>query len=112
MCMDKSRPGVVRHEVRGDVGAWRGALERGKGGLAVGCKVDEKNRRLCARIHSAGHLLDVAVHDLGFRWRPGKGYHFPDGPYVEYAMSDDGRILDNKDRTTIITNLLLLNYYY
>jgi len=92
--IDKERDGAVRHECKGDVAAWKAAAAEKK---AVTCKVDEAKRRLFARVHSAGHLLDVAVHDLGFTWRPGKGYHFPDGPYVEYLISDDGRKLDNKD---------------
>lgn len=91
---DKARPGVIRHDSKGDAAAWRDAAAARRD---VVCKVDGEKRRLFARIHSAGHLLDVAVYALGFRWRPGKGYHFPDGPYVEYAISDDGRQLDNKD---------------
>lgn len=44
-----------------------------------------KDRRMLnARLHSAGHLIDVAVQNLGLNLKPGKGYHFPDGPYVEY----------------------------
>ena len=31
------------------------------------CQVDEGKRRLNARLHSAGHLLDVAIFVLGFR---------------------------------------------
>ena len=46
--------------------------------------IDENKRRLYARLHSAGHLLDVAVSNIGLSWQPGKGYHFPDSPYVEY----------------------------
>ena len=46
--------------------------------------VDEQARRLHARLHSAGHLLDTAVQRLGLQLTPGKGYHFPDSPFVEY----------------------------
>jgi Ser-tRNA(Ala) deacylase AlaX len=47
--------------------------------------VDEDKRRLHARIHSAGHLLDSAFAVLGWtQLEPSKGYHFPEGPYVEY----------------------------
>lgn len=91
---EKSRAGVVRHECKGDVAAWKSALAKVSGGIDVSCKVNEQKRRLHARIHSAGHLIDVAVHALGFRWVAGKGYHFADGPYVEYAVSTEGRILD------------------
>lgn len=46
--------------------------------------VDADRRKLNARLHSGGHLVDMAVTKLGLEWIPGKGYHFPDGPYVEY----------------------------
>ncbi|BFG14984.1 hypothetical protein CerSpe_012580 [Prunus speciosa] len=36
-------------------------------------------------LHSAGHLLDACTRNLGFGdLEPTKGYHFPQGPYVEY----------------------------
>jgi len=52
----------------------------------VECHVDEEKRRLFARVHSAGHLLDICMtragrHDL----KPSKGYHFAAGAYVEYV---------------------------
>lgn len=51
----------------------------------VNCQVDKVRRELHCRLHSAGHVVDMAVHALKLDWIPGKGYHFPDGPYVEYA---------------------------
>eukprot|EP00961_Rhodomonas_salina_P134685 1811811-Rhodomonas_salina.2 len=52
--------------------------------------VDAAVRIRNARLHSAGHLLDVAVEAVcGKAWQPGKGYHFEDGPYVEYALAGD-----------------------
>lgn len=36
-------------------------------------QIDEKRRKLNARLHSAGHLLDVVVKKLGQDWVPGKG---------------------------------------
>lgn len=53
-------------------------------GESVECTVDKERRTLNTRLHSGGHLLDMAVNELGYDWVPGKGYHFPDGPYVEY----------------------------
>lgn len=50
----------------------------------VQCKVDEARRKLHTCIHSGGHVLDMAVNELGYNWIPGKGYHFPQGAYVEY----------------------------
>ncbi|OEL37083.1 hypothetical protein BAE44_0001898 [Dichanthelium oligosanthes] len=52
-----------------------------------------------SRLHSAGHLLDICVHNVGlFQLEPGKGYHFPDGPFVEYkgAIPPD-QIQDRKN---------------
>lgn len=53
-------------------------------GEDVACAVDEQRRKLNTRLHSGGHLLDMAVNELGYDWIPGKGYHFPNRPYVEY----------------------------
>lgn len=56
----------------------------------VGCEVtlsiDLERRAFSARLHSAGHAMDAALRRLGYgsRLKPGKGYHFPDGAYVEY----------------------------
>jgi Ser-tRNA(Ala) deacylase AlaX len=52
-------------------------------------KINEEKRRLFARLHSAGHLLDISVNKIGLNLVPGKGYHFQDGPYVEYSGSLD-----------------------
>ena len=70
--------GVVRHI---------GAFERGEfqEGEAVRLEVDRGRRALMSRLHSAGHVVDMAVNAIGRDWIPGKGYHFPEGPYVEYA---------------------------
>ncbi|KAI7746323.1 hypothetical protein M8C21_030574 [Ambrosia artemisiifolia] len=40
---------------------------------------------LVVSLHSAGHLLDVCLPKVGLsHLKPGKAYHFPDGPWVEY----------------------------
>lgn len=50
--------------------------------------IDAERRALHARLHSAGHLLDIAVHRAGLTALvPTKGYHFSDGPYVEYEAA-------------------------
>lgn len=75
--------GLVRHIgciVRGVIGA----------GDFVVCHVDKDRRMLNARIHSAGHLVDKAIAELNLPWKPGKGYHFPNGPYDEYEGSLEG----------------------
>jgi Ser-tRNA(Ala) deacylase AlaX len=59
-------------------------------GDCVICRLDVERRKLHTRLHSAGHIVDMSLKQLGVAWRPGKGYHFPDGPYVEYSGSLEG----------------------
>lgn len=75
--------GIVRHigYFEGDA-ATRHATWKPR--FQVACRVDAERRMLHSRIHSAGHLVDFAVAELMLPWMPGKGYHFPQGPYVEY----------------------------
>ncbi len=54
-------------------------------GETVTLNVDEARRKLHMRLHSGGHVLDMAIKALGLDWVPGKGYHWPEGPYIEYA---------------------------
>lgn len=53
-------------------------------GATVKVHVDETRRRKHARLHTAGHLIDDALRELEYHLVPLKGYHFSDGPYVEY----------------------------
>jgi len=56
-----------------------------KAGDKVILKIDKDRRILNAKLHSAGHLLDCAVSKIGIEnLCPTKGFHFSDGPYVEY----------------------------
>lgn len=74
--------GVINH-----IGSFEnGTFQKGD---RVILKVNPERRILNSRIHSAGHLVDMAIYELQPEWVPGKGYHFPDGPYVEYAGSVD-----------------------
>jgi Ser-tRNA(Ala) deacylase AlaX len=63
-------------------------------GDTVTVKIDEEKRLLHSRLHSGGHLIDACLKSLGFmdKWKATKGYHFPDGPYVEYK----GEISDSE----------------
>lgn len=72
--------GIVKHI---------GTFEQGSFqiGSTVTCVVDANRRLLHCRLHSAGHVIDMAVSQLNLNWTPGKGFHFPEGPYVEYAGS-------------------------
>jgi Ser-tRNA(Ala) deacylase AlaX len=88
--------GIVKHIGKFEFGSFQI-------GESVKCAVDEPRRALHSRIHSAGHVVDMAVTALNLNWIPGKGYHFPEGPYVEYAGILDG--LDKEKLKTDIENL-------
>lgn len=52
--------------------------------------IDQDLRNLHNRLHTAGHLIDYALANLGLNLEPTKGYHFPHGAYVEYkGILDD-----------------------
>jgi Ser-tRNA(Ala) deacylase AlaX len=56
-------------------------------GTEVILSVNSHLRLLHKKLHSAGHVIDAAMKRIGYSTKlsPGKGYHFPDGPYVEYS---------------------------
>ena len=56
-------------------------------GESVTCNINIERRLLNTRLHSAGHIVDMGMKRLDIPWVPGKGYHFPNGPYVEYSGS-------------------------
>jgi Ser-tRNA(Ala) deacylase AlaX len=53
-------------------------------GDVVRVLVDQDERRLLSECHTAGHVVDAAMARCDKVWKPTKGYHFLDGPYVEY----------------------------
>lgn len=56
-----------------------------KQGDKVLLKINKDRRILNAKLHSAGYLLDCAVSKMEIKnLHPTKGFHFFDGPYVEY----------------------------
>jgi Ser-tRNA(Ala) deacylase AlaX len=58
-------------------------------GDGVSCKVDHDRRTANMRLHSAAHVIDMAVDHLGLDWVAGKGQHYPDMCAVEYTGSLD-----------------------
>ena len=46
--------------------------------------VDADNRKILSECHTAGHVVDSAMARCDTLLPPTKGYHFLDGPYVEY----------------------------
>ncbi len=85
--------GIVKHIGKFEQGAF--AKDQ-----TVTCSVDQDRRQLHSRIHSAGHVVDLALKRLQLNWAPTKGYHFPEGPYVEYAVT-----LENFDREKLKKDL-------
>ncbi|KAF6142504.1 hypothetical protein GIB67_039468 [Kingdonia uniflora] len=71
-------------------------LEKGR---QVFLFVDEERRKLNSRLHSAGHLLDICMQNVGLSYlEPGKGYHFPDGPFVEYKGTVSKNEMQSKQK--------------
>ena len=66
-------------------------------GETVSLDVNEERRYLNARSHSAGHIIDQAVTNLGYDWHPTKGCHFPGQCFVEYegALEDGVEYVSN-----------------
>jgi len=54
-------------------------------GELIHCEINQAERLRASRVHSAGHLIDVAMGSCGCQLRPTKGFHFTSGAYVEYA---------------------------
>ena len=76
----KDPAGVVSHQ-----GASAPAFSLGS---TVKLVVDKASRLKNSCVHSAGHLIDVAMTQCGVGLKPAKGYHFTPGAYVEY----DGKL--------------------
>lgn len=59
-----------------------------KGSITVGEQVvmaiDETRRLFNRRNHTSGHLIDIAIKQFDPSFIPIKGFHFPQGAYVEY----------------------------
>lgn len=53
-------------------------------GKKVHVQVDADRRRILSECHTAGHVVDSAIARCDHIMPPTKGYHFLDGPYVEY----------------------------
>lgn len=61
----------------------------------VTLSVNPERRLLNSKLHSAGHLVDVGIYALKPDWIADKGFHFPDGPYVEYKGEIDENEKEN-----------------
>lgn len=68
-----------------------GSFEHGSFGPGqdVTLLLDAERRVRNSKVHSAGHLIDCVVTQMALPLKPGKGYHFPEGAYVEYEGALD-----------------------
>ncbi len=57
-------------------------------GDTVDCRVDEAIRQINTKLHSAGHLIDMAMTELQPDWTPGRGAHYPHMSFVEYSVPE------------------------
>ncbi len=86
------KDGIVYH-----IGNASGSFEKGD---TVKLSVDPERRMLNNRNHTAGHLIDIAMRSANMNLTPEKGYHFPNGAYVEYEGT-----LDEQERATLLPTL-------
>lgn len=63
-------------------------------------RVDGETRDAFSRCHTAGHMVDSAMVRAGYSLPPNKGYHFLDGPYVEYKGT-----VPAEDRPALVASL-------
>ncbi|MCX7338792.1 MAG: alanine--tRNA ligase-related protein [Alphaproteobacteria bacterium] len=69
--------GLVKHYIQENISA----IEKGS---LVLSKIDPERRILNAKAHTAGHLLGSIVESLAPELIAFKGFHFQEGPYVEF----------------------------
>ncbi|KAL2459257.1 alanine-tRNA ligase [Forsythia ovata] len=92
----RSKDKIVYHYGHLENSDDRKLQENHEKGVQVLLSVDEQRRRLNSRLHSGGHLLDICMNNVGWgHLEPTKGYHFPDGPFVEYK----GTVAQNELQT-------------
>ncbi|CAA6654269.1 unnamed protein product [Spirodela intermedia] len=80
-----------------------------KEGQEVHLYVNAQRRNLNSRLHSGGHLLDICMQNVGLSYlEPEKGYHFPDGPFVEYKGTiPSDQLLTKQKELEIEANALI-----
>jgi Ser-tRNA(Ala) deacylase AlaX len=78
-------------------------------GDTVSLDINESRRRLSCRLHSAGHLLDYVFQELTSGMTPLKGFHFPEGSYVEYEGDFTGDGVEMAKQVEEKMNILIQN---
>lgn len=83
----------------------------------VNLHIDKDIRLQNAKCHSAGHLIDIALSNIGEDLIPVKWYHFSDGPYVEYegnpirTLEDIAKLLQQELDILVRKNIPILVTY-
>ena len=97
-----AQSGIVHHE-----GLFEGDSKFDEG-EEVSLWIDDNVRQLSRRNHSAGHLLALAVRECQLPIKEVKGYHFPEGPYVEFegkTTNDAQKLIETKANELISKSL-------
>lgn len=92
--------GIVHH-----IGTTSGSFAEGD---KVICEVDHERRVINMRLHSAAHVIDMAIDKLGLDWVATKGQHYPHLSAIEYSGTWEPEKAENL-RTEIetLTNNLI-----
>jgi Ser-tRNA(Ala) deacylase AlaX len=67
-------------------------------GCSFYLSIDGHRRLQNAMLHTAGHLISHIVETIEPRLIPIKGYHFIDGPYVEFINNDSIDVANIRDQ--------------
>ncbi|KAF0918357.1 hypothetical protein E2562_023522 [Oryza meyeriana var. granulata] len=104
----RMKDGVVFHHGRFE-DAGDGCNSEFSEGQSVSLEVHAERRNLNSRLHSAGHLIDICMSNIGLSYlEPGKGYHFPDGAFVEYkGVIPPDQLQDKKNKLEKEANELI-----
>jgi len=74
----------------------------------VQLSIDSPRRQFNKRNHSAGHVIDVAVKNIGLHLIPVKGFHFPERAYVEYqGLMDEEKKEELRVRIEVEANSII-----
>lgn len=91
--------GIVTHQ--GTITSSSSSFDEIPVGTNVHVSVDPNQRQILSECHTAGHVVDAAMDRCGYQLPASKGYHFLDGPYVEYK----GKLPAEKTKDEILSGL-------
>jgi len=68
--------------------------------------ISDSRRILNSKLHSAGHLISGIIEKIHSNLKAVKGFHFPDGPYVEFK----GEKFEDNEKTIQEANNMIYNH--